>query len=318
MSTQPATPADQAAAQVTCLCGATWSEHRGKDHPFTAHPRFYSATLPRGVDYSRDDLNPAVNLYVTVEDRLRVSILCQTAATEVDVIARIQRPDGQVIPMLQQIKPASSAAIQNFEFDLTEGFLLDVSATTPTAAIRVGAIFVIVELIRGTGANAFASRVLVSNFVSTSVVIGWPEGPNQASVQNAGQVTASLGGNPGAGNEINIQVPAGVRWLLQSFNTQLTTSATVANRTPHIRITDAAGNLFWDCAASAAQAASLTVQYSACGGVQPTFNDNSAIFPVPDVMMLLQGWRIRTLTTNLQAGDTWLNPNVNVISWPEL
>ncbi len=95
------------------------------------------------------------------------------------------------------------------------------------------------------------------------------------------------------------------------------TAATVANRIPHIQIVDPGGNVLWDCAASAAQAASLTVRYSACGGIQPTFNDGSAIIPIPDVGQLLQGWKLQTVTTGIQAADQWQNPNINAIAWVE-
>lgn len=312
---QPIAGANYGAMQ--CMCGVTWDQHRGLDHNFVLRPAYDPATWKRGARFEHEDLNPATNLYITVEDRLRVAFLSQQAGVVVNVVLRLQRPDGQVIPLQYQITPASNATVQNSDFDLCEGFLLDCSVSTTTAGVRVGSVFAIVQVIRGSGANALPSRTLISNYVSTGNVIGWPEGPNQQSVQGSGFPNKLLAGNPAAGADISQSVTTFQRWLLQAFTAQLTTSAAVANRNVHIQITDGTGNVFWDCAASAVQAASTTVRYSACGGVQPTFADASAIISLPDVMLLQQGWQIKTVTTLIQAGDQWANPNFNFIQYVE-
>jgi hypothetical protein len=309
MSTTPNTPhqpspADQLSPELRKL--------------YSALTEWDPAGWHRGARYAHRDLNPATQLYITVEDRLRIAILCFTGGVEVDVIARIQLPDGQVIPMRQQIFPANSTVVQNFDYDLCEGFLLDLSITSPTAALRIGTLFAVAQIIRGTGANALPSRTLIANYVTTGNLIGWPEGPNQQSVQGAGGPFTIIQNNPAAGADWTFPVPTGIRIIAQSLSAQLVTAVAVANRVPHLQLLDANNNVTWDCAASAAQAASLTVRYSACGGIQPAINDNSAIIPLPDQALLLQGWKLRSVTTAIQAADQWQNIWINCLGWVEL
>lgn len=303
--------------EAICVCGVSMDKHQVLEHGYI--DRTYSgaiATLPRDVHFGRRELNPATNLYLTLEDRLRVQVINSVAGIEVDIQARIQLADGQVIPMRQQLLPGATRALQTFEFDLCEGFLLDLTVSTPTANTRVGGCFVVCGLIRGTGTNAIPSRTLISNYVNSGNFIGWPEGPSQQSIQGAGLARSVQQANPAAGADVVITVPTGARWLIQSLSAQLVTSAAVANRTPHLVVDDGANTLF-NSPASAAQAAGVTVVYSACGGVQAAFADGAAVLPIPDVSSYLQGWRIRTLTTNLQAGDQWQNIWLNVIEWLE-
>jgi hypothetical protein len=304
---------------MTCLCGLSYDRHHGQGHPYVEkHPAFASATLARGALFQAGDLNPATNLYITVEDRLRVQIINAVAGIEVDVTARIQLVDGQVIPMRQVISPAATRAVITTDFDLCEGFVLDLTITTPTAAARAGGCFVLCSLIRGQGTNAIPSRILVSNYLSSGNAIGWPEGPSQPSTQGPGLVRSLQQANPVAGADWVVTVPVGARWVLQSLSAQLVTAVAVANRFPHLQIRDGAGNVMWDTAAAAAQAASLTVRYSATGGVQAVVVDTSAVLPIPDLVQLLQGWTIQTATGAIQAADQWQNIWLNVVELQEL
>src|SRR5437016_161510 len=118
--------------EMTCICGTTAAHHAGMDHAFVQkYGNYEPSTWPRGAHFGHRGLNPATNLYITVEDRLRVQIINSAAGAEVDVTARIQLPDGQVIPMRQQLFPTSNRALNTFDFDLAEGFLLDLTATSP-------------------------------------------------------------------------------------------------------------------------------------------------------------------------------------------
>jgi len=287
-------------------------KHREQEIPFPG-----IETLHRGAHFSARDLNPATPLYITVEDRLRISLFNVFNAPTVNITLRIQLPDGQVIPMVQAMTPASTRAAVTQELDLAEGFLLDLSVTTPTAAIRVGGLFAVAQIIRGTGANAILVRTLLSSYVTTGGSVGWPEGPNQLSTAGQGFLRAINQGNPAAGANWSVTVPNGARWLIQSVESRLVTSAAVANRIPHIVITDGAGDELFNSPASAAQAASLTVRYSACGGVQAAVNDGAAIVPIPDVASMLQGWTIGVTTTAIDVADQWSNIWLNLVEWNE-
>jgi hypothetical protein len=298
---------------LTCICGGTAADHYGKDHPFLEkRPDYDPSTWLRAARFAHEQLQPAGNLYITVEDRLRILILNQHGSTELDINARIQRPDGQVIPLKQAIVTGVSGSFQTFELDLTEGFLLDVLVSCVPASVKFGEIFVVVQLIRGASPNSIPVRLLLANYVPSNVTIGWPEGPNAAMTAGTGAIFTYQVSNPAAGADWTFTTNSGLRLLIVSLSAQLVTAVAVANRVPHLQVRDANTNIVFDVAASSAQAASLTTRYSWLPGVQPTINDGSAIAPIPEPLILFTGWQLRTVTTAIQAADQWQNVAIAV------
>jgi hypothetical protein len=123
------------------------------------------------------------------------------------------------------------------------------------------------------------------------------------------------GTTPGAGSEINETVPAGVIWQLKTFIYKLTTSATVANRTSHLIIDDGA-NVLLNSASVIAQVASNGLTYNTGDDAfSLTVADNMVWLQSVASLRLLPGYRLRTLTTNLQAGDQYTAPQYLVTEW---
>ena len=274
-------------------------------------------TLRRGIHFAHREVSPATPLYIALEDRLRILVFNSVAAAEVDVELRLQLPDGQVIPWRGQFFPTNNRASNSFEQDLAEGFLLDVSVSTPTAAVRAGACYVVLQIIRGTGANAIVMRSLLANYVTTGMAVGWPEGPSGSSVQGQGLAYAFTVANPAAGADWVATVPTGARWLVQFVSAALTTSAAVATRVPQIQIKDAGGTIVWENSGDNTVAGVTNAQYSWAGGVPLQGNNNVNQMPIPDFCYLLQGFTIGPLTPGLQAGDQWSAIRVTVVEWIE-
>jgi hypothetical protein len=300
---------------MTCLCGTTADQHAGKDHPFLEkRPSYDPATWYRGARFGHENLQPAGNLYITVEDRLRVLILNRSGSVQLDINARIQRPDGQVIPLKQSITTLVSGAFQAFELDLTEGFLLDVVANCVTANVHYGQVYVTVQLIRGASPNSIPTRVLIAAYAQSNVVIGWPDFPNQALTAGVGIPGTFNVANPGAGADWTFISALGDRSVVVSVEAVLTTAVAVANRVPHLQIQDTNNSIVFDVAAAAAQAASTVVRYSWIAGVQPVINDGAAIAPLPENLILVVNHKIRTVTTAIQAADQWSAINIYIQS----
>lgn len=112
--------------------------------------------------------------------------------------------------------------------------------------------------------------------------------------------------DPAAGAEFTFTVPAGETWDLATFIITLVTDATVANRTVHVQIVDNNNVNIWEGVATVAQTASQTVKYSAGVGTQDyaAVRDGVLGLTLPD-MTLLSGWKIRTVTTGIVAGDNY-------------
>ena len=274
-------------------------------------------TWLRGDRFAHRDLNPESSTYVTVEDRVRVLISTSVAAVEVDVAMRIQLPDGQIIPILKQFFPTSARAVNIFEFDLCEGFLLSMNVTTPTAAVRRGGCFADIALIRSTGTNAISYRSLMDGYVITNQAFGWPDDSDYAGVEGPGLIRSVQVANPGAGADWSTTVPVGARWELLALNAQFATSAAVAARVPQIQLADNVPNVLFNGASSTSQAASLTYQYSAAEGGTPLVNAPAAMVELPHNALLLQGWTIRSVTTAIQGADQWSNIWLMVQEWLE-
>lgn len=318
MSSTPVTPADQTAAAMMCVCGVSAAQHQGKAHPFMWAQDYDPATWKRGARFAHEELDTAAAQYVTVEDRFRLTVLSSAAINELDVLVRIQRPDGQVIPIRQPYTIVGGGPLQTFDFDLTEGFLLDVTINNVSQTARTGQAFVTAQLIRGAGANAIPMKLLCAGYPSNGTLIGWPAAPCPAPTDGAGAPLSLNTANPGAGANISITVSTSRRWRFQSLSFVLTTSAVVANRVVHIQLTDAASNVLWDAAATTAQTASTAIRYSVGLQSYPATTDNSTSIAFPLGMSLLQGWIIRTVTTAIDVGDQFSGIWSNVMQWMEL
>ncbi len=111
---------------------------------------------------------------------------------------------------------------------------------------------------------------------------------------------------PAAGVDVKASVTAPAKWIVWALRASLTTSAVIANRVPHLQITDGPnGNVVLDFPASNNQTAGSTEVYTAsAGGVAAAF-DNTNVFVLPSAVEMLQGWTIGFSTTLLDVGDQW-------------
>lgn len=123
-----------------------------------------------------------------------------------------------------------------------------------------------------------------------------------------------VGSDPAAGVEISVTVPAGEIWLLESLIVTLVTDATVTNRYVSLAFDDGTTE-YGRVIVAAAQAESLTMRKSFLRGLG---SENTGVLTIgsqaslPD-FALLPGHRIRSITTNLQAGDNFGAPVLYVV-----
>jgi hypothetical protein len=113
---------------------------------------------------------------------------------------------------------------------------------------------------------------------------------------------------PAAGNEWAYTVPADSTYELLSVFFTLTTSATVANRSPSLHVNDPQGNTFVRIGAPATIAENNSTRvsgYAGLGIIQSTTTHN---FSLPSPPIVVPGaWVITTNTIAIQAGDTYTN-----------
>lgn len=114
--------------------------------------------------------------------------------------------------------------------------------------------------------------------------------------------------NPAAGSDFVGTVPTGSIWRVRCVFAKLTTSATVANRTPQLQIKDASGNVlvFVPCNSSAVQAASQNnVPHVWFENAVDLLQNGATDHILPANLTLAEGWTIGPNTLGIQTGDQW-------------
>ena len=128
---------------------------------------------------------------------------------------------------------------------------------------------------------------------------------------------ASLESDPAAGAEISVTVPGRAVWHVHAIRFTLVTDATVDNRIPILEIDDGQ-NIFASIPPPSVQTASITRPMSYYVGSERNSSfDASMMMPLPHSLIMLPGWRIRTSTVNLQAGDNYSAPVLYIRETPQ-
>ena len=168
------------------------------------------------------------------------------------------------------------------------------------AALGALALGPLVAFIPKAEAQGFSPVRIFQTDIVTGGAVAWPS-PNIQVISTAA---------PAAGAESVTTVPAGKRWRLLGMYATLTTSATVATRIPSLVIDDGTNVLFRTVPTVSGIAASTAVGISASttGGVGAS--QTGVIYPqfqLPDpaTLLLQPGWRIRWITTAIDAADQW-------------
>lgn len=189
---------------------------------------------------------------------------------------------------------------------------LMVAVEAGEADVRRGEVYVLCNL-RFSGVEDFP---LFCGYVSHARRMSWPPGVFEPMFSGHGLMRSITGTNPAAGAEISETVPTNAVWRLWGLTIPLTTDATVANRRVTLRLDDGT-NDFHRYLAHAAQAASLLRTYCAypIGYATVDIGQDTPILLASPPPFLFQGWRIRTSTISLQAGDDYGAPQLFVEEW---
>lgn len=268
--------------------------------------------------FRRLGIMPPSGVYVTPEDRIFIRATSSLFGVVVTVRLRIMQPDGQIVPNTYTLVTGGTRADQFLSFPGYEGFVLSVTANGEGVAARVGQTFVQVGLVRGDATPVEFGFLFISDYLSTNGLIGWPGGQLWQSIEGPGLIRLVSNAAPAAGADISIPVPAGARWRPITMRAVLTTAVAVASRVVHAVLDDGAGNQFFNNPVTSVQLASTAVGYTfSHTGINLPVTDGEEDCPWPAACVLLQGQRIRSLTTALQAADQWSIQQLLVEEWIE-
>ncbi len=242
---------------------------------------------------------------VTGEDRLRITARNDAASVVVRVSGRFLTADGVVVPIVFDLAPATDLSASSIDYALGDGWILNLTARVQSGAPQVGQTYLVVDVVRGSGAVAIVLGTLISNFITAAAPSAWPGSIIASPTAEPGALVALSSPDPAAGAEWTITIPAGVRFRVRNIIATLVTDATVANRDLTIVFT-CGGVVVQAATGPANQAASTTRRYSAFpGSVRgPAASAPESILPIGELTMR-SGDTIASVTTGLVAGDNW-------------
>lgn len=115
--------------------------------------------------------------------------------------------------------------------------------------------------------------------------------------------------SPAVATDWTVTVPdTGQMWKLVALHTRLVTSANAANRVVNVKVSDHAGNPYFEEGFDTAVTASLTVPITftpyVTGIVGGVSNAKRLVFPIP-AGPYLPGFTIASVTTAIDVADQW-------------
>jgi hypothetical protein len=258
-------------------------------------------------------------LWVTGEDRLRLTTFNSAAGVTLAIEGRAFLAEHGLRAFAERHVPTTDRTSTSTSFAIGEGWLLDVQIRASSGTPRRGQCLAILELVRGGEGGAVQPlTVLVHGYITDTQRRAWPGSPREFSTEGPGVIQSITGTDPAAGVEISETVPTNARWRFLAARFVLVTNATVANRSVTWNADDGAA-LFYTGASHDVQAASQTLTYCAGPGFVAA-RAPAALnveIPVPVHLVLAGGFRLRTVTGNLQAGDNYGAPQLLVEEWIE-
>jgi len=258
---------------------------------------------------------PSQPLYLQRNDQLFFYSYTTVVGAQIRVNYRFLTPEGEIKEGQFTSPPFTGFNLSGFQ--LYEGWLLSFQIAQITAQAAGAWTFTQASIGRGSVAifGSPAQGSIWQGFVLNAASNGWPGTVPKEITDGPGVIRSITGSTPAAGAEISEVVPANRRWTLLALRAALTTSATVANRFPGFTLDDGT-NVLYGVRTNAAQTATLVDSYYAAPGSQ-FYNDtqSSIIIPFPTPTQLKAGFRIRTATVGLQAGDQWGAPQYEVLEW---
>ncbi len=263
------------------------------------------------------DVKAPSPFYCTGEEFLRVASFGSVAGAELTLRTRFLKLDGQLAPSADRHVPSSNRTIVTSDIPLAEGWLTGAEIHASVGTPRVGQIFVVVDLMRGSGTAAVILQTLMQGYVTDTTRLSYPSSVIRFSPEGPGVLRSITGTDPTANVEINETVATNARVKLVGLDVTLVADANVANRDIVLAFDDGAA-IFLRVAAVQAVTAGQTVVLSFGRDVQRGFGAVALVINAPLPNTTLQGgFRFRTITTNRQVGDTQSNVFCVVEEWIE-
>lgn len=198
-----------------------------------------------------------------------------------------------------------SIATSSFSFNSIPRFL---TAKASSTGLKRGQCYVKISL-RAEG-NVIAC--LMRGYISDTSVLMFPDGHNEAANSGIGFTRVITGTDPAAAAEMSETVPTGALWILKSLRITLVTDANVASRFFTLVFDDGATEFARTSPLGTFTASSTWNITLAINMLLGSSSATSSTAVIPDKILLLAGYRIRSITSGIQAGDNLSAPTYQV------
>ncbi len=182
------------------------------------------------------------------------------------------------------------------------------TARCATTGIKRGQVYTRVSL----RVEGVVVATLYAGYVDETPATAYPNGVIEDAKSGIGHLRSITGTNPAAGAEFSETVPTGALWRLRSGSVVLTCDATVANRQSKLRIDDGTDFVFYGGFGANSVAGEVSqVCWAAVGASAPSSN-SGRLYQIPIDFKIPGGYRIRSATSSIQAGDNYDAPQLYV------
>jgi hypothetical protein len=206
--------------------------------------------------------------------------------------------------------PSTDRTLSSSVISIT-GSPIYLTARSSVSGIKRGQCYVRVSLrIEGV-----IVATLFAGYVDGTTAVAFPNGKIEDSLSGFGFFRSITGTDPAAGAEVSETVPTGALWKLHSLTVTLVCDATVANRQPKLRFDDLSNFVFYGgFGANSVAGETSQLAWAAVGAVAAS-SYSGRLNQLPFDFKLLAGYRIRTNTSTIQAGDDYGAPQLYVEEW---
>jgi len=193
--------------------------------------------------FKTENVLPPAAVYLGPQDSILVSCFSPSLSAAVTVCYRLLTPQGKIITSQQVFTNPASPFGGGITIPPSEGYLL--SLTVQCGAAARGQMFVRVFLMGSQVLTAASpiDQLLAQGYTTGRDTVAYPQVAPENSLSGRGWLHSVTIAAPAPGAFWSQTVPAGVRWILKSVQTGITTSAVVGNRVPLVSIEDTGSNV---------------------------------------------------------------------------
>lgn len=258
------------------------------------------------------DLGITQGVPLLEDTALRVRLTHTGTQVNFTVRARIQLMSGIIIEKEELIVLTTSPQAVTSIFDLTEGWLLSVVVGNISNTFAPGETYVSLHLQKGTATGTLPYQTLARGYLHGVAGFSWPPSQFEAPGDVLGAPNALTTANPGAGNNLSVEIPAAHVVLVLGCGFTFTADANAATRRFIINASNHFMNYKLDTTVTAGNSLIVSLwQY----GFDDYVEDDTYHGSWPQGIYMKEADEFTITVDNIQAGDTLTTISVPILKW---